>query len=280
MFAKALVSNADALILDLEDAVSEDQKDDARSEVVSWLRDADFSSKLRIVRINPLNTPWGRTDLQAIMASPPHAVLLPKASSIMDVNAVARQLTRLENSHGIDEGSVELLLVATETPDAVLNLRSLTDCPRVRGMTWGAEDLSAAIGASRSRASDGEYLPLFELARQQTLLNCVAAGIQPIDTVWVDIKNTAGLKHECQQARWMGFTGKVTIHPNQIDIVNEAFTPSESDVEYAQALLAAADAATAEGRGAFAFRGEMIDAPHLTRARSTLTRANISGAKP
>lgn len=280
MFSKALASNADVLILDLEDAVSVDRKDEARQEVASWLGSADFGSKLSVVRVNPLNSPWGKADLDAIVAVAPHALLLPKVSSATDVNAVARQITRHENSHSIKEGSIELLLVATETPGAVLNLRSLTSCPRVRGMTWGAEDLSAAIGASRSRSDTGDYLPLFEYARHQTLLTCASAGIQPIDTVWVDIKDTAGLLRECRQAHQMGFTGKVTIHPNQVDAVNEAFTPTESDVEYAAALLTAADSAASEGRGAFAFRGEMIDAPHITRAQATLARADATGAKP
>ncbi|MCR9277836.1 MAG: CoA ester lyase [Pseudomonadaceae bacterium] len=280
MFAKALASNADALILDLEDAVSVDRKASARREVAAWLGDTDFGGKLSIVRINPLNTPWGRADVETVIEASPQAILLPKVSCIADVNAAARLITRHEQGNGIAEGDVELLLVATETPEAVLNIQSLTTCPRVTGMTWGAEDLSAAIGAPRSRTDSGEYLPVFELARQQTLLACAAAAIQPIDTVWVDIKDTAGLAGECQRARWTGFTGKVTIHPNQIDIVNDAFTPSESELEYATALLAKAEAAASEGRGAFAFRGDMIDAPHITRARATLARANITGTTP
>jgi citrate lyase subunit beta/citryl-CoA lyase len=144
-------------------------------------------------------------------------------------------------------------------------------------MTWGAEDLSAAIGARRARDESGVYLDVFRHCRVQTLLSATAGGVQPIDSVFVEIKNLAGLREECELGAWMGFTGKITIHPDQIPIVNEAFTPSASELAEARELLAAFTEAEAEGRMAFSFKGQMVDVPHLRRAELIVERGRQAG---
>ena len=273
MLTKALGLPADSLVLDLEDAVTPENKATARTVVCDWLRDVDFGRQERVVRPNPLDTPWGGDDLRATMEVPPDAYLIPKVSTLAEVEAVDAELTRLEAEYGHAPDSVALLVVATETPAGVLNQPSFPQCPRVAGMTWGAEDLSAAIGARRARTPDGAYLDVFKHCRVQTLLSCTAGGVQPIASVFVEIRDLDALRAECREDAWMGFTGKVTIHPDQIPIVNEAFTPSREEVAEAEELLAAFREAEAEGRMAFSFKGQMVDVPHLRRAETIVARA-------
>jgi citrate lyase subunit beta/citryl-CoA lyase len=277
MLTKSLALPADSLVLDLEDAVTPENKDTARSIIRGWLRDVDFGRQERVVRPNPLDSPWGRDDLRATMEAPPDAYLIPKVSTLADVQAVDDELTRLEQDYGHPPGRVALLLVATETPAGVLNLAKFPTCPRVAGMTWGAEDLSAAIGAHRARRPDGAYLDVFRHCRVQTLLACTAGGVQPIASVFVEIRELEALRAECREDAWMGFTGKVTIHPDQIPIVNEAFTPSPDEAREAGELVSAFRDAQAEGRMAFNFKGQMVDVPHLRRAELIVERARQAG---
>lgn len=279
MFAKALGTGADTLILDLEDAVTPDRKDSARQMVAEWLQDADFGGKERTVRMNPLDSPWGLADLAATMACPPDAYVVPKVSTLAELMTIDAQLSVLERQHGHAPGQVGLILVATETPLAVLNLPTFTDCSRVRALSWGAEDLSAALGAPRNRRPDGSYLDTYRHCRVQTLLAAAAGGAQAVDTVFVDIGDPDGLAAECEEAAWMGYTGKITIHPDQIDIVNAAFTPDAAVVAEAEELLALFEQEQAAGRMAFSFRGQMVDVPHLERARRIVERAaRINGS--
>ena len=277
MLAKSLATDADSLVLDLEDAVTPERKDAARGIVGGWLRDVDFAGKERVVRLNPLTTPWGRADLDVTMATPPDAYLVPKVRSLEDVTALDAAIGRLEERHGHPRGGVKLILVATETPQGVLNLPTFTRCARVTALSWGAEDLSAAIGARRSRDEHGVYLDVFRHCRVQTLLAAAAGDVQPLDTVYVDIRDPEGLRRDCREGAWMGFTGKITVHPDQIPIVNEEFTPSLAEATEALELVAAFEVAEREGRMAFAFRGAMVDAPHLTRARTIVARARRAG---
>jgi citrate lyase subunit beta/citryl-CoA lyase len=273
MFAKALDTAADTLILDLEDAVTPARKDSARQAVAEWLKNAEFGGKERTVRMNPLDSPWGLADLATTMVCPPDAYVVPKVSTLAELMAIDAQLTALERQHGHDPGQVGLILVATETPLAVLNLRTFTDCDRVRALSWGAEDLSAALGAPRNRRPDGTYLDTYRHCRVQTLLAAAAGGAQAVDTVFVDIRDRGGLAAECEEAAWMGYTGKITIHPDQIDIVNAAFTPAAEVVAEARELLALFEQEQAAGRMAFSFKGQMVDVPHLERARRIVERA-------
>ena len=273
-FEKALTLPADALILDLEDAVTAAGKTAARVAVARWLREADFGGRERIVRINPLDSPWGRADLEAIAEASPDTYLIPKVRGPDDLREIDRRLTRLEAG---DREPAGLLALATETAEGLLRIGELGRCPRVEGLTWGPEDLSAELGASRTRAENGAYLDVFRYARSMTLLGAAAAGVLAIDTVYVEIRDTQGLRDECREAAWMGFVGKLTLHPDQIGIVNDAFTPSDQEIARSRELIEAFEAGSTEGGGAIRFQGRMVDAPHVARARRLLERARLAG---
>ena len=275
MLAKALGTNADTLILDLEDAVTPDRKDEVRGVVASWLAESDFDTKEKTVRMNPLDTPWGHDDLEATMVSPPDAYVVPKPETLEGLNAIDAELSRLERLHGHPDRGVGLILIAAETPLGALNVPTFPGCPRVEAMTWGGEDLSATLGVPGNRDAAGQYLSVYQHCRVMTLLSAAAGGVQPIDAVYVDYRDIDGLRQECEEGALLGFTGKISIHPDQIDVINAAFTPAPEQVAEARALIAAFDEAQAEGRMAFSFRGQMVDVPHLTRARALVERARL-----
>lgn len=280
MLQKSLALPVDALILDLEDAVTPERKDDARRVVRSWLDTVDFGGRERIVRANPLDSPWGHADLACLLeGTPPDALLVPKVRDTGDLKMLHEVLLAAERRGGHPPGGVELIVIATETPQAVQNLASLPFAERVTALTWGAEDLSAALGARRNRGDDGRYLPVFEHCRYATLLAAAAADVAPLDGVFVDFRDLEGLAAECREAADMGFTGKMTIHPGQVDTVNAAFTPSAEDVAAARKLVEAFETNAREGRMAFSYRGEMVDVPHLQRARRIVATAEAIAAQ-
>ena len=274
MLQKALTTAADSLVLDLEDAVTPERKDITREAVASWLRDVDFAGQERSVRMNPLDTPWGLADLEATMEYPPDVYMVPKVSTLAELQTIDARLTLLERDFDHPPGEVGLILVSTETPLGVLNLPTFTQCKRVIALSWGAEDLSAALGAPRNRFDDNTFLDLYRHCRTQTLLCAAAGDVQPLDTVFVGIADERGFERECKEAAWMGYTGKITIHPNQIDVVNAAFTPTEAEVDESRRLISAFAEAQAQGRMAIRFEGKMVDVPHLTRARKLVARAH------
>lgn len=273
MLNKALSLPADSLILDLEDSVTPERKEAARSEVCDWLQDTNFGKQERLVRINPMDSAWGRNDLEAVLQHNPDGIVLPKVLDLKAVQAIDQLIVNQENVTGKDFSKVKLLLIGTELAAAVFNLQEMATHPRVNGVTWGAEDLSVSLGARAKRDEEGNYLEVFSFVRSMCLLSAVAAEVQPIDAVYVDIKNTAGLEKECNMAADMGFTAKLTIHPDQIEIVNRAFTPTEAEIEHANALVAAFEENQAEGKMAFSFNGAMVDVPHLRRAKQILAVA-------
>ena len=273
MLNKALGLAADSLILDLEDSVTPDRKGTARDEVCDWLANADFKNQEKLVRINPMDSEWGRDDLEAVLQHRPNGIVLPKVLDLKAVHAVDQLIINQEKVAGADYSDIKLLLIGTEMAAAVFNLAQMVNHERVDGVTWGAEDLSVSLGARAKRDEQGNYLEVFSFVRSMCLLAAVAAKVQPIDAVYVDIKNTEGLAKECKTAADMGFTAKLTIHPDQIDIVNEAFTPSVAEIEAATALVAAFEEQQAKGAMAFKFDGEMVDVPHLKRAQQVLALA-------
>ncbi|MEW6300165.1 MAG: CoA ester lyase [Thermodesulfobacteriota bacterium] len=277
MLQKSLALPADSLVLDLEDSVTPEQKDAARETVTSWLKHVNFGRQERMVRMNPLDTPWGVADLEITMRGRPDSYLVPKVRTKDDLLQVDIILSRMEREYGYPPGKVKLVVIATETPQGLLNIRDFGYCPRVDALSWGAEDLSAAIGARRNRDEHGQFLEVFRYARVMTLLAATAAGVQPIDTVFVDINDTEGLRRECVEGAWMGFTGKITIHPSQIEVVNAVFTPSAEEIAESQELLAAFEENRKAGKMAFSFKGQMVDVPHLTRARTIIERARLAG---
>lgn len=278
MFARALDLSADSLILDLEDSVPPGHKAAARDAVCQWISTADFAGKECLVRINPQDSAWGRDDLDAVLAATPDGLVLPKVVTRSNVDAVDQIVTAAERDSGLQERAVSLVLIATELPEAVFHLHELAINARVDAMTWGAEDLSGALGSQATRDELGNYLDVFRFVRAQCLLAAAAADVQAIDAVFVDYKNSKGLEKECREGAQMGYTGKITIHPDQIEIVNSAFTPTQHAIDEAQALIGAFEESSAEGKMAFSFNGQMVDVPHLKRARRILAlAAKIAG---
>ena len=275
MLYKSIATKADSLILDLEDAVTPERKDEARTIVNDWLGSVDFNGKERCVRINSLDTAWALQDIETTMQNAPDAYVVPKVSSLEELTIISKAISRCEEQFNHPLMSVALILVSTETPKGALQVSTFPECERVVAMTWGAEDLAASLGAPTNRGPDNRYLPPFEYCRTMTLLSAVAGEVQPIDSVYVDFNDPQGLKEECQFASTIGFTGKLTIHPSQIDIVNDAFSPSASELEEARRLIEAFAEAEAEGRIAFSFKGKMVDVPHLNRARKMVERASL-----
>ena len=265
---KALATAADALILDLEDAVAPSAKPAARTTVAEAL--AKPRSKPLFVRVNPLDPGSGSgagsgltdEDLDAILPGRPDGIVLPKAEGGRSVEELARRLTARGNA------TAKILPVATETPAAMFALGSYGGQKRLIGLTWGAEDLPAAIGAATSREEDGRYTPPYELARSLCLFGAAAAGVQPIETIFPAFRDEAGLAAYAARARRDGFTGMMAIHPAQIDAINAAFTPSEADVAHARAVVAAF--AANPDAGALQLDGKMIDRPHLIQAQRIL----------
>jgi citrate lyase subunit beta / citryl-CoA lyase len=274
MMAKALTLPADGLILDLEDAVAPDLKDATRPIVTRWLTELDFGGRERWVRMNPIASGLGVADLEATIAGRPDGYVVPKPRNAGDIRRIAEILDRLEHHHGLPGGSVRLVLIATETPEGLLNIREVAGAsPRVVTLSWGIEDLSAAMGLPRVRDDEGRYLDIPRYARTMCSVVASAAGVDALDTVYTDIADLAGLRRECEEAVAMGFSGKISIHPSQIAVINEAFTPAAAVLDEARELVAAFEEHRRRGVYAFRFKGQMVDAPHLTRALKVIARA-------
>jgi citrate lyase subunit beta/citryl-CoA lyase len=274
MLAKALTLPADGLILDLEDAVAPDRKATTRGVVRDWLAGRDFGGRERWVRMNPLATGLGEADLEETLPARPDGYVVPKPGRAADVRAIARILDRLEQRHGIPNGATRLVLIATETPEGLLNIREIAAAsPRTVAVSWGVEDLGAAMGLGRVRDAGGRYLDIPRYARVMCAVVAAARGVEAIDTVYTDIADLDGLRRECEDGVAMGFSGKISIHPNQIPVINDVFTPPKEAVDEARELVAAFEEHARRGVYAFTFRGQMVDAPHLTRARKLLARA-------
>jgi citrate lyase subunit beta/citryl-CoA lyase len=278
MLAKALTLPADGLILDLEDAVTPDRKAATRPIVRQWLERGGFGPRERWVRMNPIYSEYGESDLEETIAGRPHGYVVPKPRHAGDIRRIAAVLERLEQRHRLPWGSTRLVLIATETPEGLLNIREVAAAsPRIAAVSWGIEDLSAAMGLPRVRDAEGRYLDIARLARVMCAVAAAAAGVEAIDTVYTDIADLEGLRRECQEGVWMGFSGKISIHPGQIEVINSVFTPSKADAEEAVALIAAFEEHARRGAGAFAWKGQMMDMPHLTRARKIAERARLAG---
>jgi len=274
MIAKSLTLPADGLILDLEDAVPPPLKPATRPIVRRWLESLDFGGRERWVRMNPIFTEHAVLDLEETIAARPDGYIVPKPRSAEDVRRVVAQVERLEEKHGLPFGSTRLILIATETPQGLLNIGEIAAASkRIDAISWGIEDLSAAMGLPRVRDEAGRYLDIPRYARVMCAVAASAAGIESIDTVYTDIADLDGLRRECEDAIAMSFSGKISIHPSQIDVINAAFTPSAAELAEAHELVAQFDEHAKRGLFAFRFKGQMVDAPHLARARKVIARA-------
>lgn len=270
---KAAGFGSDVVIADLEDAVAAPAKPQARLLVRAWLENRDAAAGApRWVRINPLDTPlWGE-DLAAVMPARPEGIMVPKAAGPEQLQALAHELSALEQRHGIKPGSTRILPLVSETPAAALGIAAYAagGIPRLIGLTWGAEDLSAAIGAARKRDEHGRWTDTFRFVRSQVLLASHAAGIMPVDTLHAEFRDLEGLERVARESYADGFTGMLAIHPSQVPVINAAFTPDEAEIAEARAIVEAFNANP--GTGALSFEGRMLDQPHLEQAKKLLKR--------
>jgi citrate lyase subunit beta / citryl-CoA lyase len=276
--AKSLSCGADALILDLEDSVAPARKEAARAEAVAFLEQTlpQPGRPRLIVRVNGLDTGLADADLDAIVPARPDAIMVPKAEGGTSVVHADAKLAAREALAGLPEGAIRILPIATETAHALFVTGSYRDSsPRLLALTWGAEDLATDLGAEANRDSAGQFLDVYRLARTLCIAGAANAGVPAIDTVYVDFRNDAGLRRECEEARRDGFTGKMAIHPGQVAAINEVFTPAADAVARAQAVIAAF--AAAPDAGVVGVDGVMFDRPHLTKAERLLERAKAAG---
>jgi citrate lyase subunit beta/citryl-CoA lyase len=270
---KAMASGADAIILDLEDSITPERKPQARAAALDFLK-KHGGKKDRpglLVRINGLDTGMIDTDLDAIIAGKPDAVMLPKVEGGSSVVHLDAKLTAREAMAGIPEGQVKILAQAVESAAGLFAVGTFRGASaRVIGLTWGPEDLSAELGAESNRDAAGNLTEPYRLARAMCLFGAAAAKLPAIETIYVDFRNSEGLRRDTQDARRDGFAGRLAIHPAQVPIINEVFTPTAGQIEKAKAVVAAF--AAQPDAGAVGIDGKMYDRPHLARAQALLAR--------
>jgi len=272
---KALASGADAVIVDLEDSIAPDSKAQARASAAAFLKTAvaQASRPRLLVRVNALATGLIDDDLDAVVPARPDAILLPKAEGGASIIHADAKLAAREAIAGVADGYIKIVAQAIETAAGLFaagNIRGAS--PRLIGLTWGPEDLSAEIGAEANRDAQGLLTEPYRLARSVCLFAAAAADVAAIETVYVDFRNLAGLKRETEEARRDGFVGRLAIHPAQVPVINEVFTPTADAIARAQAIVDAF--ARAPGAGVVAIEGKMYDRPHLARAQALLARVN------
>jgi citrate lyase subunit beta/citryl-CoA lyase len=276
---RAWTSGADAVVLDLEDGVAPAQKLSSRDAVaaeIARIRARTDLPPLKIfVRINSLETVLASDDVRTTFASGPDGYVVPKVEDVAQVRRLSAQLAELERSKGVAEGRTALVPIVTETPRAVFRLAELCHAdPRLTAVMWGAEDLSTAIGASRTKREDGAWLDVFRTVRSLVLLAAAGASLDVVDAPFTDLADLTRLDVESREAAVMGFTGKLAVHPDQIAVINQAFLPGETEIARAKELLQAAEAAPG---GVFRFQGQMVDRPHIKAAERVLASVAARG---
>jgi citrate lyase subunit beta / citryl-CoA lyase len=270
---------ADAVILDLEDSVAPENKALARQMVPAFMKERPKGArKLQLwVRVNAFDTGMTLDDLAAVVPAAPDGIMHPKTNDPECLRRMSHYLDALEVANGVEPGSIKILPVATETAVAPFHLGAFATAglDRLLGLTWGAEDLSAAIGASTNLDASGEWSFTYKMARSLTLLAAHASGVQAIDTLYVDFRDDEGLRASCRAARAEGFTGRIAIHPAQVAGINESFMPSAAEIAHARRVL---DAFAANpGAGTVGLDGKMIDIPHQKQAERVLAQAEAFG---
>jgi citrate lyase subunit beta/citryl-CoA lyase len=266
---KATAGAADIVILDLEDAVTEDGKPKSRAMISAFLADQPEEDRSRLwVRVNPLDGPHALADLAAVIPAQPGGIMLPKSRGREDVELLDHYLSALEVSASIEQGSTKVIVLVTETAEGMFTTGTYKGAPRVVAMTWGAEDLADAVGASENRNPDGSYGFTYELARSLCLLGAAAAGVAPIETIQGDFRDLEGLRKRAEKVHRDGYRGMLAIHPSQVDVINAAFRPTGEELAAAQEIV---DLFAANpGVGAIGYKGAMLDRPHLARAQALL----------
>jgi citrate lyase subunit beta/citryl-CoA lyase len=271
--AKADGIAADVLILDLEDSVTPERKQVARGLVREYLAAREDQRRQRLwVRINPLDHAEAGADLGAIMPQRPDGIVLPKTRSPDDIELLGRRIGTYEAEYDFQVGSTRILPVATETPQSLFSLGEYARCgKRLAGIAWGAEDLAAAVGATANREADGRWTSPYQMVRSLCLFAAHAAGVEAIDTLWANFRDPQGLERSCAEARRDGFSGKLAIHPDQVEVINRCFSPSPEEVTQARRVVELF--AANPGAGTLALDGNMLDLPHLRQARRILALA-------
>ena len=273
---KGFQSDADVVIVDLEDSVAPDRKQAAREIAAAFIASRRSGTRAQVyIRVNDLTTGLTDDDLAALVPVAPDGIMLPKANGAPDAMQLSAMLRVREAASGLADGPIRIMPIITETAAAVLAAPSWTPQPRLSGLTWGAEDLAASIGARTSRHADGRFTDVFRHARTMTLLAAAAADAPAVDTVFPNFRDEAGFARECEEAERDGFTAKMAIHPAQVAVINAAFTPTAEAVEQSRAVV---DAFVAAGNpGVVAIGGRMYDRPHLRLAERLLARARAAG---
>ena len=272
---KATTLGVDCICMDLEDGTALNKKAEARGVIAQAMRELDFGKSERCIRINSIGSGFEKDDLAAALAAGPDTIVLPKVESAEQVKWVSGEIESYELSNGLPVGGIRLL-AGLETAKGVLNLKEIAGADkRLEALIFGGEDFAASIGATRSSAAT-ELL----YARQAVVTACAAHEIQAIDIVYIDFRDTEGLRREAQQGADWGFVGKQIIHPNQVGPVQAAFTPADEAIAYARRVVATFEASQQEGKGAYALDGKMIDMPLVKSAQNVLARARAAGKLP
>ena len=270
---KAISLGVDSICMDMEDGTAHNRKEKAREVIAKALQELDFGDAEKLIRINGIGTGLEEDDLAMTLPHHPSGVVIPKAESLEQIQWLSNQIEEMELSQGWELNQIRILAVI-ESAKGVANLREIATHPRLDALVFGAEDYAASVGATRTRNGQ-EVL----YARSKVVLHAAVNELQAIDIVFVNFKDAVNLKIEALLGAQIGFTGKQIIHPNQVAPVQEAFSPSEKEIDYAERLLGAFDIAEAEGAGVIAFEGKMIDLPLVKSARSIIERAKAAGKR-
>lgn len=268
---KATTLGVDCICMDMEDGVAVNRKAEARVTIAKALRELDFGASEKLARVNSIGSGWERDDIDAVLPFRPDGIVIPKVETREQVEWGSRIIEAAELKHGWALNSIRML-VGVETALGILNLKEIAAHPRLDGIIFGGEDYAASVGARRTR----EAVELL-YARQSVVAACAAFGLQAIDIVYIDFKDAEGLRLEAEQGAGFGFSGKQIIHPNQVEVTQEAFTPSDEALEEARRIVETFEASQKEGKGAYALDGKMIDMPLLKNAQKTLARARAAG---
>jgi citrate lyase subunit beta/citryl-CoA lyase len=269
---KATAGPADIVIFDLEDAVADSEKPKGRERVATFIKSIVQQRERLWVRINPIQGPHALADLTAVMPAAPAGIMLPKPRSRADAELLDHYLTAFEAAAGLSCGSTRVMLLVTEMPESLLAIGSYAGVPRVAAMSWGAEDLATALGASDNRSAHGGYEFTYELARSLCLVGAAAAGVPAIETIHGDFRDLTGLRQRATAVRRAGYRGMLAIHPDQVEVINAAFTPSAEEIAAAEEIVAAF--AANPGVGTIGLKGAMLDRPHLARAQAVLAQVH------
>lgn len=271
MITKSVTLGVDSICMDMEDGAAINKKAEARATIAKALQELDFGASEKLARINSVGSGWEQEDIEAVLPYHPDGIVIPKVESFEQVEWASRIIEDAELKNGWKVNSIRIL-IGVETAKGILNLKEIAAHPRLDAIIFGGEDLAASIGAVRTK----DAVELL-YARQAVIVACAAYDLQPLDIVTIDYKDLEALKVESEFGARLGFSGKQIIHPNQVQVVQEAFTPSDEAITYARRIVETFEASQKEGKGAYSLDGKMIDMPLLKNAQKVLARANAAG---